>query len=101
MKREKPVSPFMTFGELREKEVVNVVNGCRLGFVCDIEFDASCGRVLRLLLPPQGKYLPFFMTGDFLCIPWENVEKIGSDLILVRWCPPQVCKDETKIFTSG
>ncbi|HPE96112.1 MAG TPA: YlmC/YmxH family sporulation protein [Bacillota bacterium] len=91
MKPEKPMRPFLTFGEFRDKEVINLADGKRMGYVCDIEFDAECGRILRLLLPPPGKYYPFFMPKEFIYIPWSNIEKIGTDIILVRWadtvCP--------------
>ena len=83
MKRERPRN-CMSFGELREKEVVCIADGRRLGYVCDIEFDPFCGRILRLLLPPAGRYITLFGSKDYINIPWESIERIGSDVILVK-----------------
>jgi len=95
MKKEKILSPIMTFCELRDKEVINVITGKRLGFINDIELDASCGRITRILLPPPNKYFSIFSTKECICIPWENIEKIGSDTILVRYYEPcQVSPDK-------
>ena len=95
MKKEKVFSPIMTFCELRDKEVINVLTGKRLGFINDIELDVSCGRITRILLPPPNKYFSIFTAKECICIPWENVEKIGSDTILVRYYEPcQVSPDK-------
>ena len=91
MKREKPISPIMTFCELRDKEVINVLTGKRLGFINDIEIDVSCGRITRLLLPPPNKYFPIFSAKECICIPFDMIEKIGADTILVRYYEPQKC----------
>ena len=36
---------------LKCKEVVNICDGCRLGYVCDVELDLISGRIIALLLP--------------------------------------------------
>ena len=33
--------PTLKFCNLIKKEVINICNGCRLGYVCDIEIDES------------------------------------------------------------
>ena len=43
------------FQELKNKEVINVKDGKRLGFVCDIEFSPHDGKMLSLILPPQKR----------------------------------------------
>lgn len=93
MKQCKHPINILTFCELRDKEVINIIDGKRLGCVIDIEFDIEFGKILRLVLPPQGKYFSFFSPRDNLIIPWDCIERIGCDLILVRLlecpCPPQ------------
>ena len=41
----------MRFRELMKKEVVNTVDGSRLGYVCDIEIDVICGKACALFVP--------------------------------------------------
>ena len=80
-----------TLSELKEKEVVNVADGKILGYISDVEIDICKGQILMIYLPPQGKYFSLFSSKDRTCIPWNCIEKIGSDIILVRYCPPPRC----------
>ena len=43
------------FTRLKCKEVVNVCDGARLGFVCDLELDVCTGQVVSLIVPGAGK----------------------------------------------
>lgn len=73
-----------SFSSLKDKEVVNVRDGKRLGCVIDVEFDIPSGRITRLVLPPPGKFVIFGSSKNNLYIPWDHIDKIGSDIILVR-----------------
>lgn len=70
------------FQELKNKEVINVKDGKRLGFVCDIEFSPHNGKILSLILPPQKSRL-FFGGDDDITVEWDKIKKIGDDIILV------------------
>ena len=72
-----------TLSDLRDKEVINVLSGKRLGYVCDVEIDCSCGRVCALLVPGPSKCFGL-VRGGLLRIPWDKIERIGDDIILVR-----------------
>ena len=72
-----------TLCDLRDKEVINVLNGKRLGYVCDAEIDCSCGRVCALLVPGPSKCLGL-VRGGAIRIPWDKIDRIGDDIILVR-----------------
>jgi YlmC/YmxH family sporulation protein len=69
--------------DLRMRDVVNVVDGRRLGMIKDFDLDVEVGRIRSVLLPGSGKILGFFGRNDDLEIPWENIIKIGVDVILV------------------
>lgn len=75
-----------TFCELKGKEVINVIDGKRLGRIIDIVFDSCCGRILGLVVPAYTKSFNIFKTCDDIFIPYANVCKIGEDVILVRIC---------------
>ena len=76
----------MRFRELMKKEVVNTVDGSRLGYVCDIEIDVICGKACALFVPKPHN---LFQKVQFHCIKWDQIERIGDDMILVRLpCPP-------------
>jgi len=72
-----------TFGQLKDKEVINVCDGHRLGYVCDAEIDTCIGRICALIIPGPSKCLGF-VRGNTVRVPWECVERIGDDIILVN-----------------
>ena len=47
-----------SFLELRCKEVVNVLDGRKLGHIVDIVFDLATARVLGILVEVQGQGVP-------------------------------------------
>lgn len=69
--------------DLREKEVINLTDGAKLGYVCDFEFDVSDARICALVLPGDGGFLGLGKNDDIV-IPWDRIECIGEDTILVR-----------------
>ena len=72
-----------SFTDIKNKEVINVCDGCRLGFVCDAEIDLESGRIISLLLPPQGKLFSFSKC-DPIMVLWCDIERIGDDVILIK-----------------
>lgn len=72
--------------ELRCREVINITNGLRLGFVNDVVINASTGQVVAILVPGPRKCFGFFGREDDYRIPWECIKRIGDDLILIEVC---------------
>ena len=70
--------------DLKQKEVVNVLDGKRLGGITDIEIDIETGRLTAIVVPGQGKFLGLFGRNEDIVIPWEKINKIGMDVILVE-----------------
>lgn len=70
--------------DLKMKELINVLDGKRLGTITDIEIDVDSGRLTALVVPGAGGFLGMFSRGDDLVIPWEKINKIGLDVILVE-----------------
>ena len=74
------------FSELRCREVINLPDGCRLGYVSDLVLDAESGRILALVIPACDRLLGLLSGGGEYVIPWGCIRKIGGDLILVDAC---------------
>ncbi len=70
--------------DLRCKEVVNICDGFRLGYVEDILLDTMTGKIVALVVPGPCKFLGLFFPGDDYIIQWDCVSRIGDDLILVE-----------------
>ena len=73
-----------TFLELRCKEVVNVIDGRRLGHVTDVVFSLSTFCVQGIVVPGEKNGWNIFKKGSELFIPFKQVIKIGEDMILVE-----------------
>jgi len=69
--------------DLRQKEVINVSDGRRLGFVYDVEIDLENGRIDAIVIPGGGRLFGLIGKDSEFIIPWERIKKIGEDIILV------------------
>jgi YlmC/YmxH family sporulation protein len=72
-----------SFSEMAVKQVINVADGRALGRVCDMVFDAR-GCVLGFVVPGRRGFIRSVTTSDNIFIPWRNIIKIGSDVMLVE-----------------
>jgi len=69
--------------ELRVKEVVSVNDGKRLGYIFDMEIDMDTGKIVSFVIPGGGRILGFLGRGGELVLDWENIRKVGKDVVLV------------------
>ena len=49
---------------MRDKEVINICDGKRLGCVMDLEFDACSGKIEKIIIPGPGKICGVFGNGQ-------------------------------------
>ena len=90
--------------DLRDKEVINVCDGRRLGYIADVEFDLCDGRICAIVVPGECNMLGF-SKGEDIVIPWDKIERIGEDTILVKvpFVPSEAdrCPEERKKKKKG
>ena len=70
--------------DFKHKEVININDGKRLGFVQDVTANLETGMITSIIVPGTNKVLNIFSTGNDIVIPWEKVKCIGDDVILVE-----------------
>lgn len=76
----------MTFSELKQKDVVNVRDGKRLGKPIDLVLNSSA-CVEALVVPAPGGFLNLLKQEKEGClVPWDRILRIGDDVILVELC---------------
>ena len=68
--------------DFRHKEVVNINNGKRLGFVQDVCANLETGRITSIIVPGGKKLMSTFAKEDDIVIEWEKIKCIGDDIIL-------------------
>lgn len=81
---------------LKCKEVINLSDGCRLGYVYDVELDLVSGRVVAILVPGPCRFFGLFGREKDYVIPWPCIKRIGEDLILVDVLPDQICMNRPR-----
>ena len=69
--------------DLRRLEIINLCDGVRLGCASDFEFDCEDARILALVIVGNCGLFGFGKEDD-LIIPWNLIECIGEDTILVK-----------------
>lgn len=71
----------LSYAELRCKEIVNTLSGSKMGRPIDVIFASDGSGVLGIVAAGQHK---LFKPQEDIFIPWKNIKKIGSDVILVE-----------------
>ena len=80
---------------LREKEVINLSDGMRLGCPDDFEVNICDGRIVAIIVPRPGGFLGLGRCNDII-IPWHKIECIGEDTILVRLAEGELCREDAR-----
>ena len=75
---------FVTFEEICEKEIINILDGSSLGFVGDILFDTETRKINALIIKQKPRFFGFLKNEADLSIGWDKIEAVGKDTILVK-----------------
>ena len=70
--------------DFRKKEVINIKDGRRLGFVQDVTADLKTGVIKEIIVPGDNKLFGFFSSNDEVVIPWDAIKCISDEIILVE-----------------
>ncbi len=73
----------MRLSDLQNKDIVNIIDGKNIGNIIDAKIDERNGAIISLLVESKGKLISF-SRGEDMEIKWQNIERIGEDVILVR-----------------
>ena len=73
---------MMRISDIMEKEIINVKNGKKLGFITDIDLDVENGKVSSFSI--TGSSGNFFTRGaEIDTVFWRDILRIGCDTIIV------------------
>lgn len=75
---------MIKISDLRNKEVINLYNGERVGYIYDFDMDIEKGIITGIVIPAEGKVLSFFSKNHDTYVSWDKIIKIGTDTILVN-----------------
>ena len=67
-----------------KKEVVNIRDGRRLGFLSDAEVDLVSGELEAIVIAVSSKNIAAGSNCNELTVPFSKIKKFGEDVILVN-----------------
>ena len=70
--------------DFKHKEVINLSDAKRLGYVQDVTADLQTGIITSIIVPGSNKIFNIFGGNNEIVIPWEKIKCIGEDIILVE-----------------
>ncbi len=69
--------------DFKHKEVININDGRRLGYVQDVCADLKTGCITSIIVPGSSKSLSFLSSSNDIVITWDKIKCIGENVILV------------------
>lgn len=73
----------MRMSELQNKTVINLVDGKNIGNIIDMSVDEK-GSTTGLIVEKKKFFISLFTSNKEITIKWNQIEKIGEDVILVN-----------------
>ena len=73
----------MRLSDLQHKEVINVIDGKKMGHIIDTVLDED-GKLDSLVVEKYKFLISWFSKNGEVQIKWPQIEKIGDDVILVK-----------------
>lgn len=71
--------------DMHEKEVINVCDGTRLGYVDDLEVDTCTAQITALVIGGRSRLFGLLGRESDIVIQWKDIEVIGDETILVNF----------------
>lgn len=84
--------------DMRLKEVINIHDGTRLGFVHDVEFQLPEGQIVGAIVQTPGRFFGLFGSREEYFIPWDAIRQMGDDIILIERSVPRAPQGRKKLF---
>lgn len=75
---------ILRLSELSGKEIVDIKRAERLGVLgqTDLEINEQDGQITALIIP-SVKWFGLRKQGNNIRVPWNHIQKIGSDMIIL------------------
>ncbi len=73
----------MRLSEIQNKDVININTGIKIGNIIDVKVNSETGKIESIILEKR-KFSSIFSNADEIEIYWNQINKIGEDVILVE-----------------
>ena len=68
--------------ELQEKDIISINTGLNYGHIIDVQINDE-GKIIKLVAEPQKLFKKFSVNSE-IAFTYEDIKKIGKDVILVN-----------------
>lgn len=82
--------------DLRHKEVISSCDGTRIGYVDDVIVDTKTACIVSFVIFGRMSLFGIFGRCEDYIIPWEKIELIGEDAIIISCKTPTPVKRQKK-----
>ncbi len=89
-----------TIDDLRDKEVITVNDGVKLGYVYDAQFDTQNAYLTSIIVYGRPKFFGLLGRDDDHIISWKDITLIGDDTILVSYEPNMKKKRKSGLLSN-
>lgn len=73
----------MRLSDLQNKTVINLNDGKNIGNIIDLSIDEK-GNTTGLIVEKHRFIISYFSNKKEMVVKWDQIEKIGEDVILVN-----------------
>ena len=80
-----------SFSALKNKEVVDVKTGVKIGYVDDVELDGETGKIVSMIIYGRSRAFGLMGRDEDIIVKCSDIELIGEDTVLVRFEKDTIC----------
>lgn len=73
-----------SISELQYKEVIDIADGTRYGYIGDVELDVQTGMIQNVIISGRPRLFGLLGREPDTVFPWSSITRFGEDLILVN-----------------
>ena len=79
-----------SLSELKQKEILDITDGTKIGFVDDVEMDLENSAVTSLVVYGRPRFFGLLGRDDDMIIRCDEISVVGKDTILIKPQKPSV-----------
>ena len=77
------IGDIMNLSDLQNKDIINILDGKKIGSIIDARFNITNGVIEKLILSPSKSL--FSLKNATIEIGFNKIKKIGEDVILIEY----------------
>ncbi len=73
-----------SLNNLRDKEVIDITTGERLGYIDDVEINLEKSVVIALIIYGRERFWGLLGKENDIIIPCTDIQVVGNDVLLIK-----------------